>query len=270
MPHPTTKLGAQYAFWTLKRTAVTKRRQRRLGGRRCATKWLQHPDMKHIMYPSVVRKLQAVGDLANALDHLERARILGVELATTARDKGLRVTVKQTQQHPVSDGELQSAMVSVVEAASILLRLKEPAAHFLQEFIAVAQEGVHSISVGLPRNIRQQVRRRATVNHLERRRLECRMISSIVAKLQVSPCAPVATALRRARRPESVSNSRRSSSKSRKVGTERAEEHTAAASAIAANSGASPSRRDRASATMLDRPGRNSTLKSYPNSLLIQ
>jgi hypothetical protein len=131
MPHPTTKLGAQHAFWTLKRTAVTKRRQRRLGCRRCATKWLQHPDMKHIMYPSVVRELQAVSDLANALDHLERARILWTQLATTSRDKGLRVTVKQTQQHPIADCKLQSAMVSVVEAASILLRLKEPAAHFL-------------------------------------------------------------------------------------------------------------------------------------------
>lgn len=87
--------------------------------------------MKHIMYPSVVRELQAVSDLANALDHLERARILWTQLATTSRDKGLRMTVKQTQQHPIADCKLQSAMVSVVEAASILLRLKEPAAHFL-------------------------------------------------------------------------------------------------------------------------------------------
>ena len=65
--------------------------------------------------------------------------------------------MEQTQQNPVPNGELQSTMMSIIEAPNVLLCLKEPTAYLLQELIAADQKCVDHICAGLPRGIGQQV-----------------------------------------------------------------------------------------------------------------
>jgi hypothetical protein len=48
-------------------------------------------------------------------------------------------------------------MMSIIEAPSVLLCLKEPTAYLLQELIAAVQKCVDHICAGLPRGIGQQV-----------------------------------------------------------------------------------------------------------------
>ena len=93
--------------------------------------------MEDVVDAGALWQTPAVGDCADAFQHLKGSGVLGTKLAAGARDQGLRVTVKHAQQHPVPNRELQSAVVGVVEAASMFLRLKKTGAYLSQELVAV-------------------------------------------------------------------------------------------------------------------------------------
>jgi len=132
--------------------------------------------MEDVVDACALGKLKTIGHLADAASHLERAGVLGRQLAPAARYQILRVAVEHPQEHPIADGELELAVVGVVEPAGVLLSLEKSSTHLLKELLPVGEQGVHRLRARLSRGVGQQVRGRPTVHHLERGGLERRVV----------------------------------------------------------------------------------------------
>ena len=66
---------------------------------------LQQPHMEDIMQTGVIRKLEAVRHLADALQHLERTGVARAKLPFGAGLEGLGSAVEQAQPYPILDGK---------------------------------------------------------------------------------------------------------------------------------------------------------------------
>ena len=85
--------------------------------------------MEDVMETGTFRQSKAIGHQSNALLHLEGAGVAWPELAHGLGLKRSRWLVKKTEPHPVTHRKLQLAMVVVIVALGILLRLVETLAH---------------------------------------------------------------------------------------------------------------------------------------------
>ena len=74
----------KHACRAMKHSAMTKRRKRRCSGGRSSPKWLENPNMEHIMNPSSLRKTQAICHFAKALNDMKRTSKSWTKLATEA------------------------------------------------------------------------------------------------------------------------------------------------------------------------------------------
>jgi hypothetical protein len=86
------------------------------------------------------------------------------------------VAVEHAKEDPIANGELEVAVVGVVEPARVLLGLEKTSTHIRKELIPGAEQIVHRLCTSMPLSIGQQIRRRTTVDHLERGGLERRVI----------------------------------------------------------------------------------------------
>jgi len=100
------------------------------------------------------------------------------QLAAAAKDERLCMSVKQVEQHPIPDSELQGLMLGVIESASVLLCLKQTSMDLGQ---------THHGWTTRPRQppcappLKHKAER-PTIDHLEQRSLKHCVISSIIAK----------------------------------------------------------------------------------------
>lgn len=78
--------------------------------------------MKDIVNACVHWQLERIGNRTDPLD-LKGACILGTKLLAGGRIKRLCGAVEESQPHPIADGELQRAVVSIVMLLRILLSL---------------------------------------------------------------------------------------------------------------------------------------------------
>ena len=100
---------------------------------------LHQPPMEDIVEVRNLWKLQTIGHLANALDHLERASVAGAELTLgTALQREGR-PVQQAKLDPVTHRELQLAVMSVVVVLGVLTSLEKMLAEVGEEGVAVAE-----------------------------------------------------------------------------------------------------------------------------------
>jgi hypothetical protein len=53
------------------------------------------------------------------------------------------VAVEHPKEHPIADGELEFAVIGVVEPAGVLLSMEKTSTHLLKELIPVGEQGVH-------------------------------------------------------------------------------------------------------------------------------
>jgi hypothetical protein len=83
---------------------------------------LEQPHVKDVMNPGAGWKLLSVGDLADALQHMERASVAGTQLAPSLWVERLRAPV-EAQPDPGAGVELHVVMVGVVVLLGELLRL---------------------------------------------------------------------------------------------------------------------------------------------------
>ena len=100
---------------------------------------LEQAHMEDFMQSSAGRKLQPVGNPANALQHLEW---LGVARAKLPFGPGLQRLcgpMKQAQPNPIAHSKLQVAVAGVVVLLRQLLRLKEALSDLSQHLIAAAE-----------------------------------------------------------------------------------------------------------------------------------
>ena len=85
------------------------------------------------------RKLKAVGNLSDALQHGKWPGVARTQLALCARVKGLRGAVKEAQPHLVAHCEHRLAVVGVVVVLGQLLSLEKSLAHLRTHLIPAAK-----------------------------------------------------------------------------------------------------------------------------------
>jgi hypothetical protein len=123
VPDPTPLLGAYNSLWLRKDAAMEQWRHNPRRRRRVPAVRLEQPHVKDIMNPCAVRKLETVGDLAHAFQHLERPNVVGTKLMPGLQILRLRGPVEEAQPDPVANVELQVVVVGVVVLLGELLRL---------------------------------------------------------------------------------------------------------------------------------------------------
>ena len=101
--------------------------------------------MEDIVNANALGKTKTISHRPNPLQHLERAGEARAQLATRPRHHGLSRPMKDAQQHPVVDGELQMTMPAIILPLSVSLRLEEAFANILQEGIAISEKSVHGL-----------------------------------------------------------------------------------------------------------------------------
>ena len=84
---------------------------------------LEDADVEDVVNAGAVRKLKAVGDVADAFQHLERPGIARAQLPTRPGSQGLSGAVEEPQPDPRADVELQGSMMCIVVALGVGLRL---------------------------------------------------------------------------------------------------------------------------------------------------
>ena len=97
--------------------------------------------------------------------------------------------MEQPKEYPVADVEFHSAMMVVVVALRMLLRLKKALPNLHQEGVPVPEHGVRCLRVSGPLSVGKEGRRRPAVDHLKRRRPERRVERRVAAVLR--PWKPV-------------------------------------------------------------------------------
>jgi hypothetical protein len=122
--------------------------------------------------------------VAHTLQDLKRPDILGAKLLAGTGYQRLGRTVEQKEPDPVPDTELQSAVMSVVVLASVLLRLEQPGTDFCDELVAAREQGIYGVGLSSALLIRQQGRRSPTIDHLKWRCAEGGVERRVVAELR--------------------------------------------------------------------------------------
>ena len=117
---------------------------------RCTSEWLQNADVEDVVDARLIWQLEAVCDVADALQHLEGPGVFWHQFAAPSWHQALGVSMQHSEQHPVPDGELKFTVVGVVEPASVFLSLEKASTYFFEELIPVGQHGVDGVSVRLP------------------------------------------------------------------------------------------------------------------------
>ena len=84
---------------------------------------LEDADVEDVVNAGAVRKLKAVGDVADAFQHLERPGIAWAQLPTRPGSQGLSGAVEEPQPDPRANVERQGSMMCVVVALGVGLRL---------------------------------------------------------------------------------------------------------------------------------------------------
>ena len=92
--------------------------------------------------------------------------------------------MEQTKEYPVADVEVHSAMMLVIAALGMLLRLKKALTDLHQESVLVPEHDVCGLCVSGPRSVGKEGRRRPAVDHLKQRRPKRRVERRIVAVLR--------------------------------------------------------------------------------------
>ena len=166
-PLTATLLRLQDALWSRKMPTVEDQGQLAGCCRRVAAVGLEQPHVEDVVKPCALRKLQTVGDGTDAFQNTERTGKLRTELALRPRVKGLSRPVEQAQVNPISDRKLYVAVPGIVVPLRQLLRLEKALMHLGQDHVPVSEKRRGGLGMGQPRLIRQDGRRRATVDHLE-------------------------------------------------------------------------------------------------------
>jgi hypothetical protein len=81
----------------------------------------------------------------------------------------------ETEPHPITDVELELAVLLVVCELHDPLSLKEPIMDFCQEYVPVPELVIHRRNPHCPRKHRQQCWRRPTVDNLKWHSLQSRL-----------------------------------------------------------------------------------------------
>lgn len=118
------------------------RRPCRWGSRRVPHERLEQPDVEHVVETGALWKLKAIGDRADTLADLERARVARVELTLWPRVDPVGWPVEKAKPRPIVHCKLQLPMVVVVVSLGVFLCLEKAFMDLHQEVIAVAQEGI--------------------------------------------------------------------------------------------------------------------------------
>lgn len=91
--------------------------------------------MEHIMNLGTRRKVQPIGNLANALKNLKRPCILGPQLSLWTINQGQGLAVKKTQPHPVPNSKLQLPVMVIVVALGVFMCLQQAILNFNEEYV---------------------------------------------------------------------------------------------------------------------------------------
>ena len=100
---------------------------------------LEQAHMEDVMQSSAGRKLQPVGNPANALQHLERPRVARAKLPFCPGLQRLRGLMMHAQPNPIAHSKLQVAVSDVVVLLRQLLRLKEALPDLSQYHISAVE-----------------------------------------------------------------------------------------------------------------------------------
>jgi hypothetical protein len=79
--------------------------------------------------------------------HLERPGEARGELATGPGHQRLSRSVKNAEEHPVTNGELQWAMVRIVVAFGIVMGLEQANTNVREERVAITKQAVDGVGV---------------------------------------------------------------------------------------------------------------------------
>jgi hypothetical protein len=89
--------------------------------------------------------------------------------------------VKEPKPHPATDVELQGAMVGIVVALGVGLNMEQSVTNVSEEGVSVLQKSVDCRRARRGWLVRQQCRRRATINHLKWRGAQGGVEGGVVA-----------------------------------------------------------------------------------------
>jgi len=142
---------------------------------------LEEADVEDIMVAGSVRQAKTISDVADMVQHLERPGVARAQLTPPPGDNGLGGPVEEAKPHPVTDAELQGAMVCIVVALGVGLGLEESVTDVGEEGVAVLQKSIYRRRARRGWRVRQQCRRRTTINHLERCGAQGGVESGVVA-----------------------------------------------------------------------------------------
>ena len=100
---------------------------------------LEQAHMEDVMQSSAGRKLQPVGNPANALQHLEWPGVARAKLPFGLGFQRLRGPMKQAQPNLITHSKLQVVVADVVVLLRQLLRLKEAMSDLRQHLIVAVE-----------------------------------------------------------------------------------------------------------------------------------
>ena len=149
--------------------------------------------MEDVVQARLGRQLEAVRDGAHAFQDLERSIVARQELGRIAALDRCSRTLVEAKPRPFANLELNMAM-SLVVVLHVILSLQQAFPNVSQKRVAFLELAIQGNDASHALLVGQHGRRRPTINHLERSRLEGGLVRRIVIKFR--PWKPTQPATR--------------------------------------------------------------------------
>jgi hypothetical protein len=95
--------------------------------------------VEDIMYPGTIRQLEVIGHDTDPFQHLVRPCEARTQFGALARHQRLCRPMEQPKKDPITNGELQGTVTTIIVTLGILLSLEKALTHILQERIPVTK-----------------------------------------------------------------------------------------------------------------------------------